>query len=119
MKTVHVTVDPSKVRPSHAIAVTVGGSTALLMVTSAMFGGLTVELGSDDAALAYLLDMATQVDRPLGVNGSIEDGSQTAFIAPITWTQERLAVWVGGRHEELIKLFGPSVLGALEDTCQT
>jgi hypothetical protein len=114
MNTWHVTVNPSKGSPSKAIAVAAGASTALLIVTAAMFSGLAVELGSEDTALTHLMDVATKADRPLGVTLLTEDGSQTVFIAPLTWTQERLRGWVGGRHEEIISLFGPSVLGALE-----
>jgi hypothetical protein len=78
-----------------------------LVVTGRAVGDLARELGSMDAATRWLATVAEQNKRPIGVNLPAPDGSsQTAFIAPRDWTQERLQGWVAGRHAELEAEFG-------------
>jgi hypothetical protein len=60
-----------------------------------------------DAATRWLVTLAEQNGRPIGVNLPAPDGSsQTAFIAPRDWTQERLLGWVGEHRAVLKAQFG-------------
>jgi hypothetical protein len=74
----------------------------LLTLTTAALKDLTQECGSPEAAVAFLTGMAAETGRPIGFH---LDG-QTFFVAPRDWTQERLAGYVGARHEELAATFG-------------
>ena len=81
----------------------------LLVVKTAALRDLAHELGGHDRAADFLLMIAEEIGHPIGVNLEREDGSQTVFIGPRDWTEERLAGWVGGHHAELEAQFGAAV----------
>ena len=105
-RTLHITADPAAV--SMAASIRAMASLAPLFVISVRaLGALADELGSMDAAVTFLLGVAEEVGRPIGVNLEAPDGSsRTAFIAPRGWTEERLAGWTAGHHQELEDEFG-------------
>ena len=77
------------------------------MLTGQLMGDLAGQLGSVDAAVRFLVDLAGEIGRPLGVNVVTGAGtSSTAFIPPRSWSEERLAGWVAGHHRELAAEFG-------------
>jgi len=114
MTALHVTVDAGQASLAEVIE-TAARSGPLLILTERMLRMLTVELGSHDAAMRHLLAVSTKANRPIGANFPTANGSRTAFVAPSTWTQERLRGWVAGRHEEISEMFGPATPGPLED----
>ena len=81
----------------------------LLVVKTAALRDLAHELGGHDRAADFLLTIAEEIGHPIGVNLERQDGSQTVFIAPRDWAEERLAGWVGGHHQELEAQFGAAV----------
>ena len=105
-RTMRVTADASKV--SMAASIRAMAQVAPLFVISVRaLSELADELGGMDAAAAFLLEIAESNNRPVAVNLPAPDGSsKTAFIAPKTWTEERLAGWTAGRHQELEAEFG-------------
>jgi len=114
MSTLHVTVDADHASLAGVIE-TAAVSGPLVVLTARMFQQLARELGSHDAAMRHLLVVSTKANRPVGCNFPTPDGSRTAFLAPPTWSQERLRGWVGARHEEIAQMFGPGVPAPLED----
>ena len=110
----HVTVDPKATSTVQVIQAAASAG-PLVVLTVRVFRELAHELGSDDAAMRYLLSVSECVNKPIGCNFPTANGSKTAFIAPATWTQTRLRGWVGARHEEIGSMFGPAVPGSLED----
>ena len=105
-RTMRITADASKVSMAASIRATASAA-PLFMLTVRALGDLAAELGSMDAAAAYLLDVAEANTKPIGVNLPGKDGaSKTAFIAPRTWTDERLQGWIGGHGAELEAEFG-------------
>jgi len=104
--TMTITVDPAVVSVAESIR-TAAEAAPLLVVSGRAFGDLAEELGSMDAAAEHLQGVAEAVGRPIAVNLPAEDdGSSTVFISPRSWTEERLAGWVGGHHEHLEREFG-------------
>jgi hypothetical protein len=77
------------------------------VVTGRALGDLADELGGYEAAARFLTTVASNVGRPLAVNYPTgPDRSQTMFIAPKGWTEERLAGWVAGKRDGLEQMFG-------------
>jgi len=105
-RTMRITADASKVSMAASIRATAKAA-PLLCLTVRALGELADELGGYSTAAAFLLEIAESNNRPIAVN--IETGpdtSSTAFLAPRTWTEERLAGWTAGRHQELEDEFG-------------
>ena len=109
-----VTIDAATVSPSKAITAAVRG-TSLVVLTARIFGELAAELGSTEAAMRRLLRVCERVNKPIGVNFPSDNGSRTVFLAPRSWTQERLRGWVGGRHQDIADAFGPATPSSGED----
>ena len=109
-----VTTSPSTVSTSKAIAAA-ARMAPLLILTARAFNDLAHELGSDKAAMRHLLRVSEDVNKPIGCNFPTPDGSRTAFIAPRTWSQERLRGWVGAKHLDIADAFGPATPLPLED----
>jgi hypothetical protein len=104
-----ITADPARV--SMAASIRAAAEAApLLVLTGRALGDLGVELGGPGAAAGWLAERAQEVGRPIGVNVPTGDGtSSTAFLAPQTWSRERLQGWVAGRSAELEAAFGEVV----------
>ena len=101
-----VRVDPAAVSMARAIRVAAAGA-PMLVITGRAFSDLAAELGGADAAAGHLLELAQQTGRPIGVNfATSEDTSSTVFLPPPGWTEERLAGWVAGHHQDLEAEFG-------------
>ena len=97
--TARVTINADQISPAAAVRAAVR-ATPLLVLTVRALGDLAEELGGMDAAVSYLLEVAEEAGRPIGANVPAADGSRTVFLAPRTWTQERLQGYVAGRHAE-------------------
>ena len=119
MRTARILSDPARVPPSKAIAATARAAAyaggPLVAVTGRAYLDLIAELGSDEAAVRYLVKLAGNTWRPLCVNLPAPDGSTTVFVAPRGWTDERLRGWAAGHVEELEAAFGPATVRPLED----
>jgi hypothetical protein len=109
-----VTTSPDTISTSKAISAA-ARMAPLLILTARAYLDLAHELGSDKAAMRHLLRVSERVNRPVGCNFPTPEGSRTAFIAPRSWTQERLRGWVGGHYEDIADAFGPAVPLPLED----
>jgi hypothetical protein len=75
-----------------------------------LYAELRDELGSDRAAVEFLVDLAGEVQHPLFVNLETADGSATISLSPPGWSQEQLNGWTAGHVEHLEHLFGPAEL---------
>jgi len=107
-RSMRVTVDAAKVSPSRVIRES-AGLAPLTVVSVRMLIELSDELGGHEAAGMFLLSVAEDLGRPIGVNVPTLDGnSRSMFLAPKGWSQERLAGWVAGRHQEIETAFGPA-----------
>ena len=105
--TLRLSVDPEAVPIVTAIREAAHAAPALLVLTGRAAGDLADQLGSVDAAVRFLVDLATEIGRPIGLNAETGEGrSQTMFVAPKGWSEQRLAGWVAGRHAELESEFG-------------
>ena len=105
--TLRVTVDSETVPITMAIREAAHAAPALLVLTGQVAGDLADQLGSVDAAVRFLVDLATEIGRPIGLNAETDEGrSQTMFVAPKSWSEQRLAGWVAARHQELESEFG-------------
>lgn len=78
----------------------------MLALGPGIFRELRQELHSVDAVLMWAADLAQKLSRPVSINIPAGDGSHTVTLAP-GWSEERLAGYIAGRHEELEDLFGP------------
>ncbi len=103
-----VTVDPSALSMAASIRAAAQAAPFLCLTTRAL-RNLAHELGGHEAAADFLLTIGEEIGHPIGVNLERQDGSQTVFIAPRDWTEERLAGWIGGHHQELEAQFGAAV----------
>jgi hypothetical protein len=104
-----ITADPRAVSMAEAIR-RMAGVAPLTVVTGRALADLAAELGGMDAAAVWLLELAESVGQPVGLNFETgPDTSSTAFIAPRTWTQERLSGWVAAKSDELEAELGPIV----------
>jgi hypothetical protein len=109
-RTARITIDAEQVRPSRAIAVA-ARSAPLLVLSHRAFSDLADELGDHDAAIRQVLRIATNAGKPIGINLPTADGdSQTVFLAPRGWSDERLRGWVAGHHEALESEFGMATI---------
>ena len=119
-RTARVTVDAGAVSVARSLATLARASARdggpLVCVTGRAWADLADELGGDEAAVRYLLKVATNTGRPICVNLSTgTETSTTLFVAPKDWTEERLRGWAAGHHEELEAAFGPATVRNLED----
>ena len=106
MRAATVTIDAATVSPSKALAAT-ARLAPLVVVTGRAYGEMLAELVAAELVIAHLIRVATNVDRPIGVNlTSGTDTSTTVFIGPKHWSDERVAGWIGGHHEALEQQFG-------------
>jgi hypothetical protein len=81
---------------------------APIAITSRMLKKLATELGDNGKVMDFLHRLVMRYQKPCAVNARTPDGSSTTFmIAPPLWTQDKLAGWVGGIHQELEDAFGP------------
>lgn len=115
MNAATLTVDAARVSPSRALARLARAAAysggPLVVVTGRAYGELIAELGGDDAAVQYLARVVTGTSRPIAVNlPTGPDTSTTLFVSPKGWSQERLAGWAAGRHQELEAAFGPATV---------
>lgn len=105
-----VTTSPGTISTSKAIAAA-ARMAPLLILTARAFN----DLGSDAAAVRHLLRVSEKVNKPIGCNFPTPEGSRTAFIAPRSWTQERLRGWIGAGHLDIADAFGPATPMPLEE----
>ena len=81
----------------------------MVMVGEAAYSHVVAVKGSDEAALRFLLELATRIGRPIGLNASTGEGtSSTLFVPPAGWSEERLQGWVAGHKDELEAELGPA-----------
>jgi hypothetical protein len=105
-RTLHRTIDSEVVSPAGAIELA-AQTGPLLVLTGRALNDLADELGSDEAAMRHLLRVAETVNKPIAVNVETgPDTSSTVFLAPRSWTPERLRGWAAGHHEALEATFG-------------
>ena len=108
-RAMRITADPRAVCMAAAIRAAPKG-TPLVTVTHRALRDLARELGSMDAAAAWLADLANEIGRPVSVNvPTSEHTSSTVFLPPQGWSQERLRGWAAGKREELEAAFGDAV----------
>ena len=108
--TMRLAVDTDAIPAATAVREAAQAAPALLVLTGQMLGDLAGQLGSADAAVRFLVDLAGEIDRPLGVNvGTGQDTLSTVFISPRGWTDQRLQGWISGHHAELAAGFGDIV----------
>ena len=119
MNTARIAVDAGAVSPSRALAMVARASARddgpLVVVSHRALAELVDELGGYEQAARRLLLLATTVGRPIAVNAPTAHGSQTAFIAPKGWSDERLRGWAAGHAEALEAQFGPATVRPPED----
>jgi hypothetical protein len=113
--TARITIDAERVSVARSVAALARASARnggpLVVVTSRMYGELERELRSPEAVARHMARVATNTGRPLAVNiADGEDRSQTLFVAPNGWSEERLAGWAAGHHQELKAMFGPATV---------
>ena len=105
-KTARMLVDP-EAAPISAVIRTAAQAAPMLVVQQRGLVDLAEELGGMEAAAGFLLMIAEELDRPIGVNLETREGaSSTTFLAPGHWAPARLAGWVAGHHAELESEFG-------------
>ena len=100
-----VTVDASRVSPSATIRRS-AHLAPLTVISGRMLVELVDELDGQEQAGAFLAEIAEDIGRPIAVNVPTAEGSRSMFMAPRSWSQERLAGWVAGLHEILGQQFG-------------
>lgn len=106
-------IDAEHISPSRSIAALARAATysggPLVCVTGRMFAELERELGGPEAVARHLCRVATNAGRPIAVNlPTGADTSRTIFISPRGWSEDRLAGWAAGHHQELERAFGPA-----------
>jgi hypothetical protein len=105
-RTAHITINDATVSTAKAI-MAAARTGPLVILTGRAWTELRAELGGSDAAMRHLLRVAENVGTPIGVNFETgEDTSSSAFLAPRSWTQERLRGWIAGHHEVIETIFG-------------
>lgn len=97
-------VRPMSVTPDHIRAIM--GTAPLVALTNDALNDLSEALGGTEKALEFLVRQATEHDKPIAVNIRDRDGSQTVFLSPKGWTEERLKGWVGTHKAALEAQFG-------------
>jgi hypothetical protein len=79
----------------------------LIVLTLRAVAALGEELGGREAAAGWLVELATETNRPIAVNVPAPDGgSVTHFYAPSYWSQEKLMGYAAGFSAELEAEFG-------------
>ena len=113
-RTAHLLVDTATISPTALLRRTAEAG-AVVGLTHRMLRDLERELGGMEAAVAWLLELATLAGRPVFINvPNGPDAGQTIALAPPSWSQERLAGFVGGLSEGLEELFGKAELRDFE-----
>ncbi len=85
------------------------GSVRLVCITFNAYSDLKRALGSDETVQKLLVEKATAFEKPIAVNIPIGQGaSNTVFMSPATWTEERLKGWVGTYKPLIDHAFGES-----------
>lgn len=98
------TDSPSEVYAAYAEAVP---RDVMLGFGPGIYRELRRELRSPAAVVTWASDLAVRLDRLVLLNIPDRDGSShTVTLAP-GWSQERLAGYIAGRHEELEEAYGP------------
>ena len=111
-RSLSLTVDTAALKPTEALGC-VARAGIVVGLTAAMFHDLATELGGHDAACRWLIDLATETNRPITVNVPTgKDTSTTVAIALKTWSEEKLRGWIGGMAPELEAMFGPATIRA-------
>ena len=113
-RSLRVTIDASWVSPSETIRQS-AHLVPLTVISGRMRIDLADELGGQEAAGRFLMEVAEDIGRPVAVNVPTPTGSRSMFLAPRSWSSERLAGWVAGHHEAVEDMFGPAVPLPLED----
>ena len=104
--TLRVMVDSAAVSPSKALAAS-AKLAPLLVITHRALDDLAEECGGYEQAARYVLKVATNAGKPIGVNAPTgPGGSRTWFVAPKSWSREKVAGWVAAHHDELERAFG-------------
>lgn len=98
------TDSPSEVYSTYAAAVP---KDVMLAFGPGIWRELRRELRSPAAVLKWAGDMAVRLDRVVLLNIPDRDGSSHTLTLAPGWSQERLAGYIAGRHEELGDVFGP------------
>jgi len=102
----HITADPTAVSMARSIRA-MAQVAPLFVISVRALSELADELGGMDAAAKFLLELAEANNKPIGVNLPGADGaSKSVFVAPRTWTDERLQGWIGGHGAELEAEYG-------------
>jgi hypothetical protein len=78
-----------------------------VVLTAASLAQLEREFRGHKRMVRFLVDLATECGRPIGMHAAHASGGRTVFIPPRHWTPERLAGWIAGRHTDLAAQFGP------------
>ena len=113
--TLRVAVDAGAVSVARSIAAA-ARLAPLLVITHRALADLADELGGYEPAARRLLAIATDADRPIGVDAPTgPDTSRTWFVAPKHWTREEVADWVAAHHEALERQFGAASVVTEED----
>ena len=101
-----IITDGNAVKPS-TILEELADSTPLLVMTTAFWRNLVAELGSENEALPFVLDLVNRRESPIGLNLQLDaDRSRTVWLPPRVWSQDRLMGWVAARREEIESEFG-------------
>ena len=115
MRAARLTVDAGAgIAPSVALAAAVQ-AVPLVVVSHRALDALAGECGGYDHAVRRLLAIATAAGRPIGDNAPTAAGSRTMFVAPASWSRERLAGYVAAHHAELEDMFGTASIVAEEE----
>jgi len=115
-----LTIDAESVSVSRSLAALARASARdggpLICVSHRALDDLAAELGGYEAAAGRLLRIATQTARPICVNlPTGPETSMSVFVAPKTWSEDRLRGWAAGRHAELESVFGAATIVPLEE----
>jgi hypothetical protein len=82
-------------------------ATPLVVLTTRFWLNLAHEMGSEDHALPFLVELAERRQAPIGLNLEFDaDHCRTVFFRPRSWSQEKTLGWVAARREELEGEFG-------------
>ena len=101
-------------KPSEVLAALCRRLHVPCVISPRLYAELVAELGSDEAAAAFLVDLSKRLDKPLLLNLKTAEGSTTVALAPPSWSRERLAGYLGGLHQELEAMFGPAELWGMK-----
>jgi hypothetical protein len=67
------------------------------------------ELGGQGAAMSWLRELVATTGRPLAFSTpSCELAAETHIFTPSDWNEERTLGWLGGLHEEVEAVVGPT-----------